>query len=138
MTLRRIRTFRVPGEPTLANELAGQLAKLEENVLQEVTEIRSEFQARLRPVASEKRTSDLIVAPGQSASIDTSVGNVSVTLAKPGAKDDGTFIALQKVFAVNTLTALVPAGVTVNRTTSITKAAVGLLLIYCDGVEYWA
>ncbi len=137
MTLRRIRTFRVPGDPTLANELAGQLAKLEENVDQETGAIRSEYSARLKSVASEKRTSDLIVAPGQSASIDTSVGNVSVTLSRPSASDASKLVALMKVDAANTLTVLVPAGVTINRTTSATKAIVGLLLIYCDGVEYW-
>lgn len=138
MTLRRIRSFRVPGEPVVANELAQQLAKLEENVAQEATDIRAGYQARLHPVATEKRTSDLLISPGQSVSIDTSTGNVSVTLTRPVPGDSGKFIALAKVFAANTLTVLVQTGTTVNRAVSTTKASVGLLLIYCDGVEYWA
>lgn len=138
MTLRRIRSYRVPGPSAEAAQLAQQLAKAEENVDQETRDIRAGFQARLKSIASEKQTSDLQIAPGQSASFDTSLGNVSVTLNKPTAADAGTFVALLKLFAANNLTALVPAGVTINRTTSATKATVGLLLIYCDGVEYWA
>lgn len=138
MTFRRIRSFRVPGDPTLANELAQQLAKFEENVEQETKDIRSGYQQRLKPVASERLTSDLLISPGQSASFDTSAGNVSVTLTAPSAADAGKLIALQKVFAANTLNVLVQTGTTINRAASTSKAAVGLLLIYCDGEEYWA
>ena len=138
MTLRRIRTFRVPGDPVVANELAQQLAKFEENAAQETDAIRSGFLARPKQVAKERQTSDLLVSPGQSASFDTSLGNVSVTLTVPTAGDAGKFIALQKVFAANTLNVLVQTGTTINRAASTTKAAVGLLLIFCDGVEYWA
>lgn len=137
MTLRRVRTFRVPGDPVVANELATQLAKFEENVQQETADVRAAYMARLKLVATEQQASDLRIAPGESASVDTSLANVSVTLTVPTQADAGKFTALMVTDATNVLTVLVPDGVTINRTTSVTAAAVGLLLIFCDGVEYW-
>ena len=74
---------------------------------------------------------------------DSAVGNLTVVLSAPPNQQAG-WLAIVKRQAANNVT-LTPSGLTPNRiarrinaTTSLVRAAVGILWIYFDGSDWWA
>jgi len=136
--MRLIRNFiKGTGEATAAN-LSRQLSQFEDNVSDETDAIRSEFIPAIAPQAFDVRASGTVLRAGQSAGFDTSAGDVAVLLAKPKAYDAGKFVAIWKIFAANNVVVQAASDTFINRGSSSSFAAVGLGLIYCDGVEYWS
>lgn len=139
MPLRRmIRSFIDPVDARTAANLTRQLADFEDNIANECDDIRAHTLAALKPVSLAARASVLQLEPGQSAGFDTTAGDVRVLLSAPKAAFAGKFVAVFKRVAGNSLIVGTPEGVTINGASSFTRSAVGLQLILCDGVEYWA
>ena len=124
--------------------LNSQLSQLESNIVKETQDIRASFATEL-----EQKSFSLLTPVtarlyvGQVGLCDTSVGNLSVTLASDPKHTPG-FLAVLKTSAANTLT-LFPTGANrvgasaqIDGAASFARGAIGLLLIYFDGFEWWA
>lgn len=139
MPLRRmVRNFVDPVDARTAATLTRQVAELEDNVSNECDDIRATKQPTLVPIQLAVRSSGLQLEPGQSAGFDTAAGSLRVLLARPSAKSAGKLLAIWKLTAPNSLTIEAPSGVSINRASTLVRSAVGLQIIFCDGVEYWA
>lgn len=135
MGLRRIRTFRVPGDPTLANELAGQLAKFEENVDAMGRELLSAHRLVALGV-SENAKGGVVVAPGQFQVFDSRAAAVPITLQKPTAADSGKWLVLaDRGGGANDLD-LTGQDCLINAAATFTST-VFLRVLFCDGTDYW-
>lgn len=133
-----IRNFIDPVDARTAANLTRQLADFEDNVATETDDIRTSFLPSLKPRALAASSSGAMLSPGSSLGIDTSASDLQVLLARPEAKFAGKFAAVWKRAAANNLILMPPRGVNINGASSLSVATVGLLLIFCDGVEYWA
>lgn len=138
MTLRRVRTFRVPGDPVVANELAQQLAKFEENVTQETSDIRDGYQPAHKVMATEAQPGkEPMLAPGQAAGFVTSVADCNVLLDAPSAKYAGRSVVIYKRSAANFVNLRVQNGKFITGVATYSIGNAGKYEIFCDGVEYW-
>lgn len=136
--LKRIRDFKAPKDEASADELRRQLGQFEQNVSDMGDAILAVTMAPLSPVERDGRTDGLTVAPEQSLGIISTVTRVQ--LAKPSAADAGKFLVICKGggAASNTLV-IAPAGSKINDTaTFLITTSYTMLLVYCDGVNYWA
>jgi hypothetical protein len=136
--MRQIQNFVNPDSPDRAAQLSRQLSKFEDNVEHETDSIRAGFQRNLSPVEAGRSKNGAVLSPGDEGSFDTSAGDVGVALETPNAKLAGRFVAIVKIFAANNLVISAPGNSNINRAASLTVTAVGLTLVYCDGLEYWA
>jgi hypothetical protein len=139
MTLKQIHNFNTDD----TNRLQSQLSDFENNVATETKSIRESFIPSLeqRLTTGAAVTSTLLV--GQMALCDTGAASVTVVLSAPPNQTPG-WLAITKRAAANNVT-LVPSGLNRNRvtrrinaTTSLVRAAVGVLWIYFDGSDWWA
>ena len=138
MSLRRmIRNFIDPVDARRAAELTRQLADFEDNVAAECDDIRATA-AALKPVARAERSSGVTLSPGSAAGFDTTAGDIDVLLAAPEARFAGKLVGVWKRVAANSLTLRVVGGATINGSSSFSRSAVGLQLLFCDGEAYWA
>lgn len=139
MPLRRmIRNFIDPVDQRRAAELTRQLADFEDNVSAEVDDLRATLLPALKPSSLRARSSNIMLAPGASCGFDTSTGDLTVLLAKPEPRFAGRLAAAFKSVAANNLVFRVAGGANINGSSSLTRSAVGLQLLFCDGEEYWA
>jgi hypothetical protein len=125
------------------NRLQSQLANFEGNVKSETDSIRSGFIPSLEQLLTTGAAVTATLLVGQMALCDTGAGNVTVVLSAPPRQQPG-WLAITKRTAANNVT-LVPSGLNANRvtrrvnaTTSLVRAAVGVLWIYFDGSDWWA
>jgi ribosomal protein L18E len=144
MTLRKVREFTDPTDARTARQLTRQVAEFEENVSAETAALRLATLGRLTPKDTATRESTVIVVPGESLGVDTTAASLEVMLERPSAKNVGTFAAVFKRVAANTLTlradgADLSGGVSlINGASSLAVTAVGLTLLLSDGKNYWA
>lgn len=138
MTLRRVRSFRVPGDPVVANELAQQLAKFEENVANMGEEFEKSKAARLTVNSvKDNRAGGVIVAPGQFQLFNTAAAvDITVTLQKPKPSDSGTFIALLD-FAGGLGALVLRTPDSYINDSQVLLSTKYMRLIFCDGEGYW-
>lgn len=138
MTLRRIRSFRVPGDPVVANELAQQLAKFEQNVDDMGAELQKTGMRRLDVVAREVTEGPVLLSPGQAITVDNAVERIQ--LSEPTAVDAGKFAVVCRRLGLVPITLYIapPPGRVINDDgTPFAKTNSGLVLIFCDGINYW-
>lgn len=135
--LRRIRSFRVPGDPVVANELAQQLAKFEDNVSNMGAALLARSMAALEPLPETVIDNTSILAAGQFGRYDTSRGNLSALLTQAAPKRRGLLLVI-KLSAVNTLTLYAQDGQLVDGAASLGVTSLGGLLLFCDGEGYWS
>jgi hypothetical protein len=137
VTLRRIRSFRVPGDPVVANELAQQLSRLEENVSAMGGELTAMAMPKLALRSSEQKAQDLIIAPGQFQIYDTRPGtDIRVGLQKPVPGDRGLLVMLLDFGGgVGALSISAPDSY-INDSTVKTSTDY-MRLLFCDGAGYW-
>lgn len=120
--------------------LSEQLDRFQEAVDNETQSIRLSYIPQLKPIRVLSSTLGATLLNGQMALCDTNAGNVNIALI-PGI--DPGWLAVAKRFAANNIV-LKPTGSAygqarrINATTSLTRAAVGLLWIYFDGTDWWA
>lgn len=135
--LKRIRDFRAPTDEATAAELRRQLGQLEQNISDMGAALAAAAMRRLEVAFREARSNVVVVAPGQSVGIVSTVA--SVQLARPTAADAGKFLAVCKgAGAASNTNLLAPAGSSINGAALFTIATSGLLqLVYCDGANYW-
>lgn len=125
-----------------AGRLSEQLDRFQDAVDVETSAIRAGFIPQLAqvPFSSSSAVSATLL-PGQLAICDSSIGNVTVTLAPSQNKAPG-WLAIVKRFAANNVT-VKPSGNAgpiarrVNATTSKVYAAAGLFWLYFDGADWW-
>jgi hypothetical protein len=137
MTMRKVREFTDPTDARTARQLTRQVAELEDNAANETAEIRNGFQQKLKPKTLNTAASGVVVAPGQSIGVDTSGGDIEVLLEEPSPKYEGLFIVISKRSALNTITVRANGGALIDGASSVAVTALGLKLLFCDGVEYW-
>jgi hypothetical protein len=125
------------------DRLSEQLDRFQDAVQQETASIRAGFIPQLKQVRfSSTSTVTETVLPGQVALCDSSIGNVSVTLAAPVNGAPG-WLAVIKRAAANAVT-LKPSGSAgpnprrINTGVSFVIAAVGVTWVYFDGSDWWA
>lgn len=134
--LRRIRSFRVPGDPTIANELAQQLAKFEDNVSAMGTQLFVDKLPRLILRDSNRLRNDLNLIPGQFQIFDTHTADQKVTFLKPKSSDAGSWIVTidngggahnLNVYGQNCFINFVSPYVSNS----------SMRIYFCDGQNYW-
>lgn len=137
MTLRRIRSFRVPGDPVVANELAQQLQRFEDNVAEMGAGLAAVVMPKLTLCSSEQNEQGLIIAPGQFQIYDTRPStDIRVGLLKPRPRDRGLFIMLLDFGGgVGALNISAPDSYINDATVKVSTDYMRLL--FCDGAGYW-
>ncbi len=139
MPLRRmIRSFTAPVDARTAATLTRQLADFEDNVSIECDDIRATTLQALKPTALGVRATGTMLSPGASAGFETADGDLVVLLATPEARLAGKFAVAWKRSAANNLIFRVAGGASINGAAFLSRSSVGLQLLFCDGVEYWA
>jgi hypothetical protein len=136
--MRRVREFTNPVDANSARQLTRQLAEFEENADAETRSIRLVTLARLTPKETTQAASGAVLAPGESLGVDTTAGNLEVTLEQPTAKSAGHLSALFKRVAANTITLRPSGGALINGASTLAVTSAGLRLILSDGENYWA
>lgn len=136
--MRKVREFTSPVDAHSARQLTRQLAEFEENADAETRSIRQGTLARLTPKDTNETTTGAVLAPGESLGVDSSGGDLEVTLERPTAKSAGQLSALFKRVAANTVTLRPSGDALVNGASTLAVTAVGLRLILSDGENYWA
>lgn len=127
--------------------LSTQLSTFENNVSDETKAIREGYLPQFEQVSfTNVSPVSMTLLVGQAAQCDTSIGNVTVTLAASAVKSPPAgWHAIIKRSASNAIT-LKPSGQNltgarrINATTSRVYAAatVGVFLVYFDGSDWWA
>lgn len=122
----------------VANELAQQLAKLEQNVSDMGDSILGVASQRLVAHTDKEYTGeDLVVAPGQFQIFDTRApADIDVALQKPKAADAGTLIVLLDIGGgTGALRIRTPDSYINDAQVKLSTAY--MRLIFCDGEGYW-
>lgn len=135
--LRRIRSFRVPGDPVVANELSQQLAKLEDNVSNMGAALLLRTMAALEPLPETIVADGSIIAAGQFGRYDTARVNLSGLLTQATPSRRGLLLVI-KTSASNTLTLYPQSGQLIDGAATLALAALGARLLFCDGEGYWS
>lgn len=140
MSLARIRDFKAPTDAATAAELRRQLGEFEANVASMGDEIAKPTMPRLSVADRDRRSSGLLLAPGQAAGIVTASGDTYVSLSKPQPGDEGKFVYLWSPNQLNHIFVNVAAGSKINGVDQsvFNMAARFTILIFCDGIGYWA
>jgi hypothetical protein len=124
------------GDPLRLTE---QLDRFQANVVAETKAIRIGFMPLLRPAALSFTQLESFTV-GQIAIVDTSIGNVTLSLAKPDAPG---FAAVAKQVLLNSVI-LIPAGsnaigpIRINGAASKTYPTNGLFWLFFDGLNWEA
>lgn len=135
--LARVGSFQEANTPQGARELARQLGTLEDNVSSMGSRLELVKHERLTVKTREATNNAQTLSPGQSVGVVYSVATVQLT--RPSASDAGKFCALCiGAGGAVALTLMAATGSKVNGAASIALAAAGLVLLYCDGANYWA
>jgi hypothetical protein len=119
--------------------LMEQLDRFQANVVAETKAIRIGFMPQLRPAALSFTQLESF-SVGQIAIADTSIGNVTLSLAKP---EGPGFAALAKQVLLNSVI-LIPAGfnalgpILINGAASKTYPTNGLFWLFFDGLNWEA
>jgi hypothetical protein len=119
--------------------LSEQLDRFQANIVAETNAIRIASMPNLRPAALSFTQLEAF-SVGQIAIVDTSLGNVTITLGKP---DVPGFAAVAKQVAANSVI-ITPAGRTalgqilINQALSKAYAAAGLYWLFFDGLNWEA
>jgi hypothetical protein len=129
--LRRVRDFRTDNPA----DLKRQLNEFEANV----SAMGGLLQDTLQPVLSSRGAlrEAVAVAPGQFVTVDTSAGDVNVTLDAPNAKLSGKWAVVIKLVAANAIALSSQSG-TVDAAASVSFTSAGAYLLFCDGGSYWS
>ncbi len=136
MTLRRISNFVDPVDKATAARLTQQIGALEENVASFGIELLAE--SRLSLAGTGLVDTKLTLKPGQLAGFNTALtADLKVAIAAPRPGDAGKFLAVIKEEAVNQLTLSPPSGVRISGQATYPIVALGLVLLLCDGNNYW-
>jgi hypothetical protein len=136
--LKRTRNFTSAKDDASADELRRQLVQFESNVSDMGDAMDKSTMQRLSVKERDGRVDTLTVGPGQSVTIISTVTRVQLDKPRPG--DEGKFLAICKGggAASNTLVTA-PVGAKINDTaTFLITTSYMILLVYCDGVNYWA
>ncbi len=135
--LPKIRQFKEANTPEGARDLSRQLSRFEDNVGDITARLDQAKMERLTPKSLEVASGIPTVGPGQSLGIVDAVTDVQ--LDKFTASDAGKFLAICKAAGVGATNVHPPNGAKLNgATTAYAMGAGGMLLVYCDGVAYWA
>lgn len=128
----------------IPERLSEQLDRFQDAVDQETQDIRASFIPQLQQLsfgAATPITTTLL--PGQLALCDSSLGNLTVTLAPGSGRSPAPgWLAIVKRFAANNVT-VKPSGQNgiiarrINATTSKVYAAAGMYWLYFDGADWW-
>ena len=119
--------------------LTEQLDRLQANIVAETKAIRLGYMPQLRPAALSFTQLEAF-SVGQIAIVDTTLGNVTITLGKPDAPG---FAALAKQVLINSVI-LIPAGsnaigpIRINGAASKTYPTNGLFWLFFDGLKWEA
>jgi hypothetical protein len=92
---------------------------------------------KLSLVGTSIINASVILKPGQLAGFNTALGDITVAIAAPRPGDAGKFLAVIKEEGANTLTLTPPAGVLIEAATTYATSSQGLILLLCDGNNYW-
>lgn len=120
------------------DRLSENLDRLQANVQAELQALRIDSMPNLEPRPINGSNVFAAFGVGEIALVDTSLGNVQITLSKPDAPG---FAALAKRQAANSVT-LVPAGtngidrVRINGAAGKSYAAIGLYWLFFDGQNW--
>ncbi len=133
MTLRRIDSYATDD----ADKLSDQLSRLEDNIAAALDALP--FAAlKLSLVGTGILSTNVTLKPGQLAGFNTALtANLKVAVAAPRPGDAGKFLAVIKEEAANTLTLTPPSGVTIAALATYPITAQELVLLLCDGNNYW-
>lgn len=135
--MKKVKNFTDPVDKASAARCTQQVSEFEDNTEAETAAIRDGFQQNLQPIALAAKDSKVIIGAGESCGFDTSTQSLTCLLRKPTPADAGRFVAVWKPYAANALTLQAAAETFVNRSSSFVLPAIGLTVLFCDGVEYW-
>ncbi len=137
--LKRIRDFKAPTDDPRSEVLRRQLIQLESNVSDMGDAMDKATMARLERTGPRiVRDDSCVLYPGQFQLFDTSITNVSTTLAKPTPADAGTFIVVVNLpGSTSNLYVRAAAGCTIDGIDHVTIVTAGNGLVFCDGENYW-
>ena len=143
MAFAKIRQF-ITDKPSL---LSTQLSKLEGNIEQALEALRLLFLLVGSDVVRISPASTNIAnpyAPGQLVLVDTSSGNVNISVAAPTNALKGQVLPVVKQSGANTLTITVAppstAGIKqgkINTAASVSIGGIGPHYLICDGQDWW-
>jgi hypothetical protein len=132
MTFRRIDSY-ATDDP---KKLDGQLSRLEDNIAAALESL-PQPPMKLSLVGTSIINASVILKPGQLAGFNTALGDITVAIAAPRPGDAGKFLAVIKEEGANTLTLTPPAGVLIEAATTYATSSQGLILLLCEGNNYW-
>lgn len=120
-------------------QLGTQLSKLEQNVVKETADIRSEFELAAVPTDDDFLSPTKTYSIGQCARLDTTLGSPTINLSAPASGLPGEIIIVQRKGTAGFIAVGVNA--TVNNAPSAPFAAFPFAFvtrIYCDGKNFWS
>ena len=129
-TLRQLDQFKT----TDIDELARQLSHFEDNVAEAFREAAHIFTPRL--AVTNKKTANYVLKPGEAAVADSSAASVTMTLPIARAGNEGTWCAIVRISASNTVTVNVVSGL-VDGVASETLPATTRVYLYLSTGEAW-
>lgn len=119
-----------------SDRLSSQLGDFEQNVANETDRLRAGALPQLVPISVTLSTVVASYTVGQAVECDMTLGSLGIPLAKPANGSSG-LLAIVKLAAANTVTVTPIPPATINGATSKAYTAIGLALIYFDGVNFY-
>lgn len=135
--MKKVKNFTDPVDAKSAATCTRQISEFEDNADAETSGIRTGYQQNLAVKEPAAKGSTVILGAGESCGFDTSTQNLTCLIRKPTPDDAGRFVAVWKIDGANSLTLEAAAETFINRSSSFALLAVGLTVLFCDGVEYW-
>lgn len=136
--LKRLRDFKAAKDDASAEELRRQLVTFEGNVSDMGDRLKKLSMQRLSAAPGTVGIGKQVIAPGQFQVVDTRLGTIPISLAKPTSADSGTFVMLIDIGGSAGSIRVQCDRCTLDlQASSIITAANFTVQIFCDGSNYW-